>query len=464
MSDRDDLITRWELGQTDANDEAVLAELLRDPAARRAFARNARVTAALGAPATISAKPLPTPAFASGTTRQRKAFRIRPARSARGPQWAVAASVLLIVGVVAMLVVTQKQAVAPTSHGPTAQLERPTTPAPTAAPFARLITASGTTIIAVDGHRRSGTDGGTLATGETVETTTSAAAIVLGINLAHLDLAPGSALRLPIGVTDPLVTAVRLKLERGRVIAEVAARQVGALFTVAAALASVEVVGTRFTFGVDEREAHLTVDHGSVRLSSPTDAGVLVSSAQTALVSEGLVSIAPAAPDPDPPLPSGAKVLWRVTTDDQQGWRGAVDTTLGGGPVWRSVAPLDQDPWSRAELRSPVARSGWTVEAGTWLRFRYHVERFSPGLTLAVHLKPSNESNFDQRITPDTTDGWHQALMRIDGAFRHLGPEHQPLGVGEQIHGAVWCAMRDGEQEAPAARFWVRDVVVYVGP
>ncbi|MBA3938922.1 MAG: hypothetical protein H0X38_15855, partial [Planctomycetes bacterium] len=45
MDDRDDLFLRWELGQADAADEAALAELLRDPATRRAFVRNARVAA-----------------------------------------------------------------------------------------------------------------------------------------------------------------------------------------------------------------------------------------------------------------------------------------------------------------------------------------------------------------------------------------------------------------------------------
>jgi hypothetical protein len=347
---------------------------------------------------------------------------------------------------------------------PTAPIARSTTPPPTTTPFARLTTATGTTILSVDGHRRTGSNGGVLTPGDVVETSTSAAAIVLGNNVAHLDLAPSSSLRLPTDIADPATKAVRLGLEKGQVTAEVAPRQPGAPFTVTSTLASVEVVGTRFMFGIDDKEAHVTVDHGAVRMSTPMDAGVLVNSGYSALASEGLVSIAPPTPVADQPLPAGARVLWRVTTDNPQDWRGVVDTALSSGPTWRSVAPRDGDPWSRAELRSPVTRTGWAVEAGTWLRFRYHVERFSPGLTLAVHLKPSDESNFDQRIATDTSDGWHQALLRVDGAFRHLEQEHRPLGVGEQIHGAVWCAMRDGEQEATAARFWVRDVVVFSAP
>lgn len=462
MPDRDDLIIRWELGQTDANDELALAELLRDPVARRVFARNARVAAALGAPATVSATPLPAPAFVSGTTRQRKAFRIRPARSTRGPQWAIAASVALIVSVVALLMLTQQKPIT----APTPPIARTTTPAqpPAPTPFARLIDGAGVHLRTLTGLHRDGHAGDALNPGDSIESADNAATVVLGNDVARLDLAPHSIVTLPDNIRDPFTSAVRLELRRGRVTANVAPRNFGKSFVISSSLAEVSVIGTRFTFGVDLHEAHLAVDHGSVRFSTPTDAGVLVEAGRSALASEGLISINPPAPDADQPLPAGARELWRVTTDNPKDWRGVVDASLSGTPAWRSVAPRDGDPWSRAELRSPVTRSGWAVESGTWLRFRYHVERFSPGLSLQVHFKPGDETNYAQRIDTDTSAGWHQALLRVDGAFRHLGPEHQPLAIGEQIHGAVWCAMRDGDVEATAARFWIRDVVVFTTP
>ena len=100
MGERDALFLRWELGQADAADEAALAELLRDPAARRAFARNARVAAALGAPADAARAPVPSP---SGRPRRAKSLRLRRARPATGPRWAIAASVLLSVALGAYL-------------------------------------------------------------------------------------------------------------------------------------------------------------------------------------------------------------------------------------------------------------------------------------------------------------------------------------------------------------------------
>ncbi|MBA3938674.1 MAG: hypothetical protein H0X38_14570, partial [Planctomycetes bacterium] len=133
-------------------------------------------------------------------------------------------------------------------------------------------------------------------------------------------------------------------------------------------------------------------------------------------------------------------------------------------PAWRSVAALPGDAWACAELRTPQDRGGWTVEAGTWLRFRYHVERFTPELELVVHLKPGDESNFSQRLVPDPGDGWHQALLRVDGAFLPVDRAQVPLAVGERIHGAVWAAMHAVGAVAPPARFWIRDAVVFVAP
>ncbi len=467
MPDRDDLILRWELGQTTGADEVALAELLRDPAARRAFARNARVAAALGKPATVSAVPPSTTVFTAGTTRQRKAFRIRPARGVRAPQWAVAASVLLIVGLVAFALTTRQR------HGTDVPSDLPLPQAavpaavPTAAPFAQLESVGLATIRALDGSHRAGRSGDAIAPGDTVAVDKGAAVIVLHNHAARLELSAGSTLSMPSDGADPATTTVRLSLSNGYVRADVAHRIAGAPFIITTPLASAEVVGTRFNFSTESDGARLAVDDGAVRLSTPKDSGVLVSAGHAGLVSEGLASIAPTPADTDQPLPTGARVLWRADPTDPAditGWRGAIDDAATSGPAWRSVLPRDQDPWCRAELRSPIARAGWAVEAGTWLRFRYHVERFTPGLELVVHLKPRDESNYAQRLIADPSDGWHQALLRVDDTFRHVERNQQLLAVGESIHGAVWCAMRDADGTATAVRFWIRDAVVFVAP
>ena len=459
MRERDELFLRWELGVADADDEAALNELLRDPAARRAFARHARIAAALGTPQSASAV---APATARVAMRPRRMRRLRPAAT---PRLALAAGFALLVGVVALLTAM------PRREAPTTSVHSRPAPAAAAAAttpvFARLEAADRTSVLTPDGRRRAGISGGFLLPGETVETGAGSAVLVLvaanGGTAARLELAAGSRLGLPPGGADPGGAPMRLGLARGRVRAEVAPRPAGAAFTIATPLASAEVVGTRFTLSADEGGARLAVDHGAVRLATPTDGGVLVAAGRAALVSEGLASIVPADADPDLPLPPGSRVLQRFAPVRDLGWRGVVEDAEAG-PSWRSVAPRPGDPWCRAELRSPIARDGWAVEAGTWLRFRYHVERSTPGLELVVHLKPEDETNYAQRVAADPAEGWHQALLRVDGAFRHIEPNQDALAVGERIHGAVWGAMRDANGDQTPVRFWIRDAVVFVAP
>lgn len=410
MGERSDLFVRWELGLTDAADEAALAEALRDPQARRDFARQARIAVALGVPSVAPARQV----------RRRFAVR-RPASTVR---WAVAAGLVALIGLVALVAVP-----------------RSTTP------FARLETTAGVTLRE-------------LVPGETVETASEPAVIVLGAAAARLELAAGSRLRLPESA-GLLESPVRLGIDAGTVRAEVAPRRPEAPFSIAAPHATATVVGTRFTFTASAGGADLAVDDGAVRLATPTDAGIFVPAGRTAAASEGLASLVPAAAPAFRPLPAGSRVLQRFTLDDAQGWRGTIDPAAG---AWRSILAPRDDPWIDAELRTPVARSGWTVERGTWLRFRYHVERFRPGSVLEVHLKPEDESNYAWRLEPEVGDGWHEAEVRVDGGFRHLLHGDALLVAGERIHGVVWCALRGAGGTPGPVRFWIRDAVVFTVP
>lgn len=460
MSERDELFVRWELGQADAADETALAEALRDPEARRAFARNARIAAALGTPVPKSA----TLASENLTPARPRTLRVRQPRQTTVPGWAMAAGLALTIGLTALLMAMPRHDET-TSHAHVAPPTPPTSfVVPQTAPFAHLETAGAARIVTSNGQRRTGHDGEALAHGETVETGSGDAVIVLGANLARLELATGSSLSLPIGTADPAANTVQMSLGSGRVRAEIAPRPAGAPFIITSPLATAEVVGTRFSFGIDHDGARLAVDHGAVRLSTATDPGVLVAAGHSGLVTEGLASFVPPTADADQPLPVGSRVLWRCDPTDANGWRGVIEDATNGGPTWRSVAPRPGDQWCRAELRSPQAHDGWAVAPGTWLRFRYHIERFTPGLDLVVHLKPSDETNYAQRLVADATDGWHQVLLRVDDTFRHVERGQQPLAVGERIHGAVWCAMRGDTGNLSPARFWIRDAVVFTAP
>lgn len=483
MRDRDELFLRWELGQAEAGDEAALAELLRDPAARRAFVRTARVAAALGAPrvdtAAVDAESVPDATPADGATnpsrvsaRPRRVIssRFRRARPAAGLRWAIAAALVLAVGAAAILLSEHPAREAPVlaKWPKPVSPALPPIPAPAATPasltFARLETAGDAVIEASDGRQRHGRDGDMLVPGEHVETGEHAAIIVLHGDAARVELAAGSRLNLPTDAADPATAAVRLQLGAGSLHAEVAPRPAGAPFIVAGPLASAEVVGTGFSFTATGDGAKLAVDHGAVRLATPSDGGVLVAAGHAGLASDGLASLMPPPADADQPLPTGSHALWRWEPADASGWRGALETLADGTTAWRSVAALPGDRWCSAELRSPQARDGWTVEAGTWLRFRYHVERFAPGLELVIHLKPADESNYAQRLAIDAGDGWHQALLRVDGSFMPVDRAQPALAPGERIHGAVWGAMHAEGTDSPPARFWIRDAVVFAGP
>lgn len=410
MGDRGELFVRWELGLADVADEAALTEALRDPLARREFARQARIAVALGA---ARATPARQP-------RRRLVVR-RPASTVR---WAVAAGLIVLVGLVALL----------------------TVPPPTA-PFAHLETAAGVRVRA-------------LVPGETVETTADPAVLVLGSNTARVELAAGTRLRLPES-SELTASPVRLELPAGTVRATVAPRSPEAPFSIAAPHATATVVGTAFTFSALVEGAALAVDDGAVRLSTATDAGILVPAGRSAVAAEGLASMTPVTASAPRPLPAGSRVLTNFAPDDAQGWRGAIDAAAG---AWRSALAQPGDPWSDAELRSPVARAGWTVEPGTWMRFRYHVERFRLGSVLEVHLKPEDESNYAWRLVPEAGDGWHEAEVRVDGGFRHLLHGDAPLAAGERIHGVVWCALRGAGGTPGPVRFWIRDAVVFTVP
>lgn len=460
MPDGEDLILRWELGQSDANDELALATLLRDPTARRAFLRNARIAAALG----LSAPKAVAQAPEVAAPIRPKALRIRRRPPSPAPRWAIAAGLALTIALAGLVLTTMPR------HDTTAanqhRVEQTPVPAPT--PFAHLETAGVATITAIGGRQRTGRNGEGLMPGEQVASGTGTAVIVLGAvtstAVARLELTADSEVTLPAGTADPATATVRLDLGRGRVHAEVAPRPAGAPFIITSPLANAEVVGTRFSFGVDRDHARLAVEHGAVRLSTPKEPGVLIDAGRSGLVAEGLASLTPTTADADQPLPAGSRVLWRSAPGQERGWRGVVEDAAHGGPAWRSVAPRPGDPWCRAELRSPVVDKGWVVETGTWLRFRYHVEHFTPGLTLVVHLKPADETNYEQRLVADRSDGWHQALMRVDNSFRHVERGQQPLVVGEHIHGAVWCVLRDTGDDRSAVRFWIRDAVVFSAP
>lgn len=455
MSERDELFVRWELGQTDAADETALAEALHDPEARRAFARNARVAAALGTPDPDSAALTPS----ITTSARSRTPRIRRSHPTTVPGWAIAAGLAMTIGLTTLLMTMQRR----DAPAPDARTTRPVTAAPLpttpSKPFAYLTTPGRARILRTDGSSHAGWAGEALVPGDTVETTSDLAVLFLVAGAGRLDLDPRSSLSLPTVASDPATTAVRMNLAKGRVQAEVAPRPAGAPFIITSPLATAEVVGTRFSFGIDNDGARLAVDHGTVRLSTATDPGVLVGAGLAGVASDGLASLAPAAADADTPLPTGARVLWRPAPGAEPGWRG-----LREGDTWRSLPAPTGDPWSNAELRTPVARASWTVATGTWVRFLYHVERFAPGVRLALHLKPEDESNYAQDVIPDAGPGWHQALLRVDGAFHHLVGVRQPLDVGTAIHGAVWGALREEGTPATPARFWIRDVVVYSMP
>lgn len=433
MPDHDDLFIRWELGQTDADDEAVLATLLQDPAQRRAFARQARIAAALcRQPLAVATRPA-----------AKRSRRVRTPPNVI-PRWALAASILLVVGIVALFALHAQPSTAMTPS------------------LAHVEAADGAWILTHDGQRRSAQVGAALAVGETVTTDTGTAIVILGQDVARLELAPGSRLELPLTTADLMASACDLRLTAGQVRADVAPRHAGAPFTISSPVARTEVIGTRFTFSTFADGARLSVERGAVRLSTVTDAGLVVTAGQTAFVAAGVVKPVIADINSEKPLPVGSQVQWRFTPVADPAWRGVVATADDGGQLWASVAPRPGDPWCRAELRSPLHDAGWLVASRTWLRFRYQIETGEAGLRLEVHLKPRDESNYAFGFAADLSAGWHEALIPVDGSFVHLTDDHRGLAVGDRIHGIVWCAMdRDPEH---VVRFRIRDALLFTTP
>lgn len=413
MPDPDDLLIRWELGQTSADDERALAELLRDPVQRRTFVRQARIAAAMGA----------APAATVRTTRTRRP-RTAPRRRV---VLALAAGLLLALGAVAWALSGS-------------------------APYATLEVAAGAQVVGDDGQPRAGGDHARLSPGDRIEAVDAAAVIRLGDGAATLVLEPGARLRLPGTAADPAHGAVRLLLERGRLAAAVRTRRPDAPLAIASIHGSAEVVGTRFELAVDDEAMRLHVAEGVVRLAPAGGTGLAVAAGQGAVLGDGLATFLP---QPDAPLPPPpGRILWQAPHQGE-GWRGIPDQLLG----WQSVPTPPGERWSSAEIRSPVERDGWTVVADARIRFRYHVEGFAAAQRLELHLKPADESNFAASLLPEAGPGWHLADLPLAG-FTHLLVAGRTPTPGEGIHGAVWLAPRDGGPVQPL-RFWVRDIVAY---
>ena len=435
MPDHDELHIRWELSLTDADDEAALAALLQDPAQRRAFARHARIAAAL------CKKPLP---IATRPRNTRATPGLRPSRftAHARPRWMLAASVLVLLGGVTMFaLLAQRDTVAEPS-------------------LAHIEAADGTSIVDRDGRRRSAQAGAMLTAGESISTDTGKAIVILGQNSARLELASGSCLQLPDTVADQLPCELHLTV--GQVLAEIAPRHAGASFTISSPVARSEVLGTRFTFDTRDDRAWLTVERGTVRLSTAHDAGLMVTAGQAAFVAEGMVRSGLLTEKPETPLPRGSQILARFAPLADPGWRGVVETAADGTLAWVAVAPNPGNPWCRAELRSPLNNAGWLISSPTWLRFRYQITTEEPNLQFEVHLKLRDESNYSQKILADFNTGWHEALLRVDGSFLHLTADHRPLTSGDRIHGVVWCALH--EIPGPVVSFKIRDAVLFTVP
>jgi ferric-dicitrate binding protein FerR (iron transport regulator) len=425
MPDSADLFTRWELGLADAADEAVLAELLRNPAQRRAFARQARIAAALARQTEVV------------LTSPRRLHR-PPARIRRRPfVWALAASLLAAIGLAVVLL-------QPRLADTTARL---------------LVASDGSRGKSVTGNMREIHAGVQLEAGETVIAGRGSVTLTLAHAAARFDLAAGTRLRLPTAESDrgPL----RLDLDSGRIQAEVAPRPADAALSITTPQGRAEVVGTRFVLTTDAGSTRLDVTAGTVRLSAAEGSSLLVGPGQTAFAAAGLAGPAPPAAGTDAPLPNGSRVLWRMDAREATGWNAALDL-FADGPAWRSVPVHPDDRWGFAEVRSPISQTPWQVESGTWLRFRYWTNGFPAERSLRVHIKPADETNYAANLLPETTPGWHQAKLRLDRDFHHIGRQHEVPPVGTFIHGVVWSGQRAEDDPIPAARFWIRDAVVFV--
>lgn len=421
MDDADDLLVRWELGQSTAEDEAALAGLLADPGRRRAFLRQARIAAAL------TGLRIRTPA--------RAAQAARPWHR-RASAWALAAGLVAVVGAAALLVLGR-------DHGRGTRL---------------LIASPGTTVESMSGSSRPVTDGATLSAGETVVSGGAGTVVAMAGEAARLELGPGTRLRLPdqVAADAPL----RLAMTTGEALVEVAPRRTGAPLSIAGPNAIAEVVGTRFRFTANANADRLVVASGAVRFGTAADGGLMIGAGQSALATDGIVTRSPSALERGGGPPQGSQVLWQADPASPDGWRGIIDE-VSGIRTWRSAATDPGNRWAFAEVRSPVAGAGWTVDAGTWIAFDCWTSGFDARHLLAVHLKPADETNYEAVVPLGAGDGWHRVRLQISRDFRHLGRRHESPQSGERIHGVVWAGLRvDGASEGPA-RFWIANAVVF---
>ncbi len=436
----EELLVRWEQGQTDMAEEAELTRLLADPAQRRVFRRQARIAGLLAA---LPARP------ASGTDsrlRPSTAWRSRPRAVPSVGRRQFAAS-LLALGGLAVVAVTAAMTVAPW-------------PAHPAAAYVGVTPAAGLWLVSAAGARRPLTSTDLPGAGDAIETGATAAAIDLGHGQARFTLAAQSRLRLPL--SPPLrEQAIALGLERGSLMAEVAHRDPGHPMTITADATTATIIGTRFTFGYTPAGIRLAVSDGAVRLGNHGEPGIVIAHDQCGIAADGMSSLLPT------PLPAPTEPGWQrlVDYDDYAaaGWRAVVEDLGAATRVWRSIAPPLPDQWSLTEIRSPIASQGWVVTAGARLRFAYQFDHSRPGQRLAVHLKPSDETNFSIDIPAASGSGWQQADLDLGAAFRHIG-NGQGLTPGIVIHGIVWCLQVADATAEPGGRLWIAHGRIITSP
>ncbi len=439
MTDLADMIVRWELGISEAGDEAELARLLHDPAARRIFVRQARIATLLATAPAARARPHAPP-----PRPQRVTARPRRTPVPRGRQaliWAAAAAVIAI-GVLSI---------------PTLRAKPPGLPLSSPA-VARVAAAdSGAQIIGDDGRQRSAQAGATLFAGDLLIAGGGRAELALTDDAAELTLTAGGRLRLPTQRSHR-----EFALIEGRMQAQVRPRPIDSPFVVTTPTARVEVVGTSFTVAAQPAATRLHVSSGTVRLVG-SDAQLLVEAGLSALSADGITGFAPGGADADTSIPGAAQVVWRADPMAIAGWRAVLEDPIDGGPAWRAVPAEAGNTWVTTEVRTPIARSGWAVGPRTQLRFRYQIEDLPVDGYLEVHLKPADETNFALRITPEAGRGWHETTVPLAG-FRHLMQPQRVPEPGERIHGATWQVPAPAPGAPPRARFWIRDVVAFEAP
>lgn len=235
MSSLDDLFSAWLTDTLTPEGSRELQELLREPHQRRRWRALADLEGAL---AEVGAAVQGEPAEASPVTTQRR--RIRPTRPAQRRTWpyVLAASLLLALGGVWLLLRT-----------------------------------SGADLPSQGGHR--------LAHGEKV----SGPARLLWMDGSQVDLS-GDARALV------LESGKGLRLQHGRLEADIAPQQSSQAFTVRSAQALVRVIGTRFSVSCEAQATTLQVAHGRVAFTPEGSAEQIVTAGGSAVA--GLMQPPPA--------------------------------------------------------------------------------------------------------------------------------------------------------------------------